>query len=209
MNPFTRHDHLSPVKQTPVYTLDSYPGSFTETDDTSETNSGTSVTSDESSEETSQQSFGMAASWHPHVRDTLQSPYGQFSVSSSGYGSRTTSQSTPSRDHTNTIPISEAPSGSRLAADSEESQDDSNSHSNSAEFSPATVSLEIELMTALQKYYEDPPEVTAPKDETYEIQSNKIANIEARCAEFKKEMDVYKQQQYPTPSRHPRTVSSV
>ena len=214
-DPVVLHQGRVPVEQVPNYPLDSFAADYTSTDDSS-SNSRSSITS---TTDSSQQSLPQA-SWAPHVRDLI-SPYSHFSGVSSGYGSRNTSQSTASRDHINSIPnLSEVPLHIERADSpssdynipyvhqgDEESQD---------EYVSSPVHLETDLMSALQRYYEDPPEITVPRDRNYDVQSEKLANMEARCAELKKEMQEFQRQQSQTsptsPSsrgRPPRSLSSV
>ena len=224
-DPVVFHQGRVPVEQVPSYAVDSLTASSYTSTDESCSNSRASITSTSDSSESNYQPYLPHTSWQPHVRDLI-SPYSYYSGVSSGYGSRNNSNGTSSRDHINNIPhISEMPpvtqrydspscdytQESYTNPCGEESQDDNE------EYNPAN--LESELMSALQRYYEDPPEVEVPRDRNYDVQSEKLATMEARCAELKKEMQEFQRQQSETslefqrqkksPGRPGRTLSSV
>ncbi|XP_038064898.1 protein turtle homolog A-like [Patiria miniata] len=150
-----------------------------------------------------------------HQRSLL-SPNSQYSASS-GYASRNTSQSTSSRGRTSSVPSIQDPTLSATTADGVDSpfSDSAGPFSNVSskeseepyfEFDPML--HETDLLDALKKYYQ-PVEVPTPQtDESYEEGTGKVADMEKRCEELKKEFQEYQRQQ--ARARHKsRLTSSV
>ncbi|XP_022098458.1 uncharacterized protein LOC110983482 [Acanthaster planci] len=137
-----------------------------------------------------------------HQRSLL-SPNSQYSASS-GYASRNTSQSMSSRGRTSSVPSIHDPTSSATTTDGVDSpfSDSAGPFSNVSskeseepyfEFDPML--HESDLRDALKKYYQPVDIPTPSTEEVYKEGNGKVADMEKRCEELKKEFQEYQRQQ--------------
>ncbi|XP_071806171.1 uncharacterized protein [Asterias amurensis] len=138
---------------------------------------------------------------------SLLSPNSQCSASS-GYASRNTSQSTSSRGRTSSVPSIHDPIDSPFSDSAGPFSNVSSKESEEPFYEFDPMLRESELLDALKKYYE-PVEIKIPNDEVYQEGTGKVANMEKRCEELKREFQEYQRLQDEVKRGSFRLTSSV